>query len=166
MTYTFSDRLKEWTSYAGVVVAALSAAIPMLISPTNHVWVEIWQALQIGLGSALVFIPQTAGTTAIENEAWTLLKAFSGRLPPDYASVTQPLVSELASVLAKSQTPTPPGLPPVAVQPTPPAAVVVAPEPPVAPAKPAPVFPFKPTTPVPLSIPPKILVDPATRPQK
>lgn len=103
MTYTFKDRVKEWTSYAGLGVAALAAAIPAVMPATSHYWVEGWQALQMGLGVALIFIPQTAGTTAIENEAWQLLQAFSGKLPQAYAADMQPLIGELASTLAKSQ---------------------------------------------------------------
>src|SRR5690348_17827710 len=103
MTYKFADRMKEWTSYAGIAAAGLAAMIPQLVPADNH-WVQIWQAAQLFVAGAMIFIPQTAGTTAVENDSWTLLRAFAKNLPPQYAGPMQPLLSTLAAHLANAET--------------------------------------------------------------
>lgn len=102
MSYKFADRAKEWTSWVGIGLSALAVAIPQILPP-NTWWVEAWQAGQMVLGVALIFIPHTAGTTAVENDAWSLLKAFATQLPPAYSAPMQPLVQALASALAHSE---------------------------------------------------------------
>ena len=129
MAYKFTDRLKEWTSYVGVAAAGLATMVPMVVPADNH-WVQIWQAAQLFVGGAMIFIPQTAGTTAVENDSWTLLKAFAQKLPPQYAGPMQPLLSTLASHLANAEAGGQP-LPVVLPQHS-----IVAPMPPVAPAQP------------------------------
>lgn len=106
MAYKFGDRLKEWTSYVGVAAVGLGMAIPAFVPVVNNHWAEFWQAAQMGLGFALALIPQTAGTTAVENDAWSLLRAFAKAAPPQYSDAIQPLLAELASHLAKAETAT------------------------------------------------------------
>lgn len=137
MSYCFRDRAKEWTSYVGVGLSALAAVIPQVVPP-NTWWVELWQASQMGLGIALVFIPHSAGSTAIENEAWSLLKAFAAKLPAEYAGPMQGVIQTLGAALANSQIPRPT---PVQTTPVPapvPAQPVPTPAPDPAPAVPAP----------------------------
>jgi hypothetical protein len=102
MGYKFADRFKEWGSYAGIAIAGLAAALPHVVPADNH-WVQLWQAIQMVVGGALFFVPQTAGSTAVENDAWSLLRAFAGKLPPDYASAMQPLLGTLAATLARAE---------------------------------------------------------------
>lgn len=137
MTYKVKDRFKEWTTYAGIVVAVLAAAVPQVFPASSPLWAHIWQATQLFLGGAMVFIPQGAGTTVVENEAWSLLKAFAGKLPPGYADSMQPLIATLASSLARAETGVP-ASPARAV-----AQTVV--QPPAAPAKTAPAWPAQAT---------------------
>lgn len=106
MAYKLSDRAKEWTTYAGVAIAALSAVLPQIVP--EHGWAEAWQAAQMLLGAALIFMPQTAGTTAVENEGLTLLRALSDHLPAQYASAMQPFITVLTTALVqKSAQPVP-----------------------------------------------------------
>ena len=106
MAYKFTDRLKEWTSYAGIAAAGLAVVVPQVFPADNH-WVQLWQAVQMLVGGAMFFVPQTAGTTAIENDSWSLLKAFANNAPPQYAAAMQPLLSTLAAHLARAETGTP-----------------------------------------------------------
>src|SRR6185437_7892904 len=120
MAYKFQDRSKEWTSWVGTIVAGLAAAIPAMFPATNHYWMEFWQAAQLFVGGALIFIPQTAGSTAVENESWQLLKAFAAAAPPEYAEPMKPLLATLAGHLATAEaTPAPaaPVHPPVVMAP-------------------------------------------------
>lgn len=143
MTYKVKDRFKEWTTYAGVVTAALAAAVPQVFPAASPLWAHLWQSAQLFLGGAMVFIPQTAGSTAVENEAWTLLKSFAGQLPAGYADSMQPLIATLAASLARAQTgasaaavPAQAAAPRVVAQPTVPG--------PTNPAAPAPSWPQQP----------------------
>lgn len=131
MAYKFADRSKEWTSWVGTAVAGLAAAVPAMFPASNHYWIELWQALQLFVGGALIFIPQTAGTTAVENESWSLLKAFAAAAPPEYSEPMKPLLATLAGHLAVAEaTPAP------ATPPTPVAKPTAAPVAPTEPAKP------------------------------
>lgn len=95
MSYSFADRIKEWTTYVGVATVGLAAAIPAMFPAADHHWVQFWQAAQYILGAALAFIPQTAGTQAVEREAFSLLRAFAQQLPPDYAAALTPALNIL-----------------------------------------------------------------------
>lgn len=153
MTYRFRDRAKEWTSWVGVALTALATVLPQVVPPDTW-WVEAWQAAQTGLGMALVFIPHTAGTTAIENDAWSLLKAFAAQLPPAYATPMQPFIQALASGLAHAETQPSPAGPGNVVVPAP-TPVPAQPTPMPVPAQPVPA------TPQPVIVSP----EPAPRPQ-
>lgn len=97
-SYNLQDRLKEWTSAAGAMVAAAAVIVPEFIPVTQ--WVHYWTDAQLVLGAALVLIPQTAGSEAIENDALSLLTALSSKVPPDYAAAVQPLIAQLARLTA------------------------------------------------------------------
>lgn len=103
MVYRFRDRLKEWTSYAGVAAAALGYSLPLIVPADAH-WVQFWQGAQMLVGAAMIFTPQTAGTLAVENDSWSLLKAFAANVPPQYSAVMQPLIAELAAHMARAET--------------------------------------------------------------
>lgn len=127
MAYNVSDRMKEWTSFAGAAVAAASIVIPQFVPVAA--WVHYWADAQLVLGAALVLIPQSAGTTAVENEALSLLQAISAKVPAEYAAAVLPAINLLTRVT--SQLPTAPvAVVPVVPQPvvpvhtTPPAPVV------------------------------------------
>lgn len=107
MSYKFSDRAKEWTSYAGAAAAALAYALPMLVPADLH-WIQFWQGAQMLVGAALIFVPQTAGTTSVENESWSLLKAFAAKAPPEYSDAMQPMLAALAAHLASAEVGAPP----------------------------------------------------------
>jgi hypothetical protein len=113
MAYRLADRAKEWTSYAGLAVAAIGAAVPQVI-PVDH-FAQYWSDAQIILGAALVLLPQTAGTTAVENDALSLLRALSAKVPPQYAAAMQPFVTLLARGMLSPQ-PRVPAQPVVQVQ--------------------------------------------------
>jgi hypothetical protein len=102
MAYKVADRAKEWTTYAGLAVAAIGAVVPSV--PTDH-WAQYWTDAQIILGAVLVLLPQTAGTTAVENEAMTLLQALSAKVPPQYAQAMQPFVTLLAKGMLSPNAP-------------------------------------------------------------
>jgi hypothetical protein len=106
MAYKFSDRLKEWTTYVGVAAVCLGAVLPHFMPPGP--WVQVFQTAQMALGAMLMFVPQTAGSTAVENDSWALLKAFTAGLPPEYAAGVQPLLSTLAGHLARIEAGAPP----------------------------------------------------------
>lgn len=159
MSYRFRDRAKEWTSWAGIALSALAVVIPQVLPPDTW-WVEAWQAGQMVLGVALIFIPHTAGTTAVENEAWALLKAFAAQLPPAYAAPMQPLIQALASALAQSEINKPAPVPvPAPVPSTGPGSLIV-PAQPVAPQS-IPVQDPAPAAPVAVSVPKPLVADPA-----
>jgi hypothetical protein len=119
MAYKVSDRAKEWTTYAGIAVAAVAVVVPQMI-PTQE-WTQLWGAGQLLLGAAMIFLPQSAGTTAVENDALTLLQAFSAKVPPQYSAAMQPFMA----VLAKAAMQPPPtaapatAAPPVTPEPIP-----------------------------------------------
>jgi hypothetical protein len=95
MAYKLTDRLKEWTTYAGVVLAGVGAVIPDLIPP--DAWSHYLGDAQIILGAAMAFMPQSAGsTTAIEQDAVSLLQAFTSKMPADYAESVRPVLNSLA----------------------------------------------------------------------
>jgi hypothetical protein len=140
MAYNFQERLSEWTTYAGVIVGALAAVVPQVV-PVGP-WSEAWMAGQLFVSAALVLLPQTAGTTAVENDGLQLLKALADHVPPQYSSALTPFMTVLSAAVMK---PKPVTLPPVQV--TPPAST------------PAPVAPL-PMAPVPVV--PVITAPPAT----
>jgi hypothetical protein len=100
MAYKVADRAKEWTTYAGLAVAAIGTLVPEV--QVDH-WAQYWTDAQIILGVVLVLLPQTAGTTAVENEALTLLQALSSKVPPQYAQAMQPFVTLLAKGMLTPQ---------------------------------------------------------------
>src|SRR5690348_18446765 len=93
MAYKLTDRLKEWTSYVGVAVGAIGVAVPQLVPAAQ--WAHVWADAQLVLGAALVFLPQTAGTTAVEADALSLVQALSDKVPPQYQSALQPFLALL-----------------------------------------------------------------------
>jgi hypothetical protein len=117
MAYKVADRAKEWTTYAGLAVAAIGAAVPSVI-PVDH-WAQYWGDAQLILGAVLVLLPQTAGTTAVENEAMSLLQALSAKVPPQYSQAMQPFVTLLAKgMLVNAPVPQPQPIPqPIQQQP-------------------------------------------------
>lgn len=162
MNYRFRDRAKEWTSWVGIVLSALAVVIPQVLPPDTW-WAEAWQSGQLVLGAALIFIPHTAGTTAVENDAWSLLKALSANLPPAYAGPMQPLVQTLAAALAQS-TMNPNGPPSGKPQPVIPPGSIIVPAKPVAPPPPSPAPQPQQAAvpPAPVTMPPQPLAaDPA-----
>lgn len=123
MAYSFQDRLSEWTTYAGLAVGALAAVVPQVV-PVGP-WSEAWMAGQLFLSAALVLLPQTAGTTAVENDGLQLLKALADHVPPQYASALTPFMTVLSAAVMKPK--------PVIVAPVAPPAPTPAPIAPVAP---------------------------------
>jgi hypothetical protein len=133
MAYKLSDRAKEWTSYAGLAVAAIGACLPQVV-PLSH-FVQYFGDAQIALGAVMVALPQNAGTTAVENDALTLLQALSAKIPPAYSAAMQPFIAMLAKGILMPQAaaaPVPQLPQPVVAQP-----VVTQPTAPAAPAAPA-----------------------------
>jgi hypothetical protein len=102
MAYKVADRAKEWTTYAGFAVAAIGTLVPEV--QVDH-WAQYWTDAQIILGAVLVLLPQTTGTTAVENEALTLLQALSSKVPPQYAQAMQPFVTLLAKGMLSPNAP-------------------------------------------------------------
>lgn len=94
MAYKVSDRAQEWTTYAGIAVAAIAVVVPQIL-PAQE-WTQLWGAGQLLLGAAMIFLPQSAGTTAVENDALALLQAFSAKVPPQYSAAMQPFLAVLA----------------------------------------------------------------------
>jgi hypothetical protein len=131
-SYKVADRAKEWTSYLGLAVGAIGAVVPQII-PVDH-WAQYWGDAQIVLGALLVALPQTAGSTAVENDALSLLQALSAKVPPAYAGALQPFMVMLARGVLQPQAP----IAQPAVQPVP---GVLIPQQPAAPI-PAPPVPF------------------------
>lgn len=113
MAYSFQDRLSEWTTYAGLMVGALAAVVPQVV-PVGP-WSEAWMAGQLFLSAALVLLPQTAGTTAVENDGLTLLKALAAHVPPQYASALTPFMTVLSAAVMKPVTVIPPALTPAPI---------------------------------------------------
>ena len=159
MAYKVADRAKEWTTYAGLAVAAIGAAVPPVI-PVDH-WAQYWGDAQLILGAVLVLLPQTAGTTAVENEAMSLLQALSAKVPPQYSQAMQPFVTLLAKgMLVNAPVPQPQPIPqptqqqPIMQQPLPLPMLPQQSQPiPVAPLAPAPApVPAPAPTPVPAPV--------------
>jgi hypothetical protein len=96
MAYKLTDRAKEWTTYAGIAVAGIAAAVPDFV-PVDK-WTEGWQAAQLLLGAAMIFIPQSTGTTAVENELLSLMQALAAKVPTQYQGALQPFMAFLARV--------------------------------------------------------------------
>jgi hypothetical protein len=121
MAYKLADRAKEWTTYAGLAVAGIGAAVPSVIL-VDH-WAQYWGDAQLILGAVLVLLPQTAGTTAVENEAMSLLQALSAKVPPQYSQAMQPFVTLLAKGMLSPNAPVQPVQPvrqqPQVMQPVP-----------------------------------------------
>src|ERR1700751_2822101 len=113
MAYKMTDRLKEWTSYAGVAVGAIGVAIPQLVPAAE--WTHFWADAQIILGAALILLPQTAGTTAVESDALALVQALSDKVPPQYQSALRPFL--VLRTRAAVQPHTAPAVPAVPVPP-------------------------------------------------
>jgi hypothetical protein len=143
-SYKVADRAKEWTTYVGAAVGIIGAAIPQFI-PVEH-WAQYLGDAQIVLGALLVAVPQTAGTTAVENDALSLLHALSDKVPPAYQGALQPFMMMLAKgVLQPAQSQPAVAQPqPVIAQPQP----VVA-QPVIAQPRPAVAPPVEPPAPVP-----------------
>ena len=110
MAYKISDRAQEWTTYAGIVVGALSAAAPQFMP--HDTWCQVWQAAQLILAAALVFLPQSAGATAVENDGLVLLRQLSSHLPPEYTNSLTPIMSVLTAAVLKGPQPAAPVAPP------------------------------------------------------
>lgn len=124
MAYKVADRAKEWTTYAGILVAGIATVVPQLV-PTAT-WVQVWADAQMLLGAALMFLPQTAGTLAVENEILPLLQALSTKIPPQYGAAMQPFLAILAKVAMQPTTAAPAAvLPGVLIAPPPPVTTTV-----------------------------------------
>lgn len=106
MAYKVADRAKEWTTYAGIIVGGIATVVPQLVPSAT--WVQVWADAQMLLGAALVFLPQTAGTFAVENEILPLLQALSAKVPPQYGAAMQPFLAILAKVAIQPATPAAP----------------------------------------------------------
>lgn len=145
MTYRLRDRAKEWTSYVGIAAAGLGAMIPEIAPVADH-WAQFWQAGQMFVGAALIFIPHTAGSTAVENDGLELLRALASKLPSTYAAAMQPTINALAGAMLQPTAP----VKPVAVSKPAPAAPEVVAKPIQKPAAPpAPPAPVEAATPAP-----------------
>jgi hypothetical protein len=106
MAYKMADRAKEWTSYAGAAIAAVSVIVPEFIPA--QAWVHYWADLQLVLGASLVLVPQSAGSTAVENDALSLLKALSAQIPQQYSAALQPVMGMLAKAVLQPAAPVSP----------------------------------------------------------
>ena len=82
--YNITDRLKEPSSWIGVLVAIIGYAIPLLIPPSA--WSHVAGCVQTLLGTALFFIPDNRAVVTGE----AILQAVAGALPQAYAGGLAP----------------------------------------------------------------------------
>jgi hypothetical protein len=82
--YNFADRLREPTSYLGILLAIMGQLVPQLI-PVDA-WAHGAAALHELIGAALFFMPENRGVATAEAIAEALVRT----LPPAYAVALNP----------------------------------------------------------------------------
>jgi hypothetical protein len=85
--YRIADRFSEPSSWIGVGVAAIAAALPALVPPST--WSHAAEFVQTALGTAMFFLPDNR-SLAVAQSSFTQLEA---ALPVAYAVGTQPVAA-------------------------------------------------------------------------